>query len=61
MGKTKVEIKCFFCKEPIVGTQHGVWPFVDDPNDPRYRCCEECNKKEVTTAIKSMARVFKGY
>lgn len=61
MFKTKKTIKCFFCRKPIVGIQHSVWPFVDDPQDPINRCCDECNKKEVTPAIKSMARVFKGY
>ena len=61
MDNNKTELKCFFCRKPIVGTQHGVWPFVDDPSDPNNRCCDECNKKEVVPAIKSMARLYKNY
>lgn len=61
MKKTNKKIKCFFCRKPIVGTQYGVWPFVEDPNDPDNRCCEECNKKEITPAVKSMAKIYRGY
>lgn len=51
---------CCLCGKELDGPGYNPWPFGSDDN-VNATCCEECYRRDVVPAMKTMSHMYKVY